>query len=197
MAVELRCIESGHTEKRWTLEVGGQACVMRDAAGAVVATFPREDAARRFRTPSMTEGTRHFAIAFDEQTVRFDVDPGGLSQIEDFLHRTPSPPRVVAMPHTGVAAGGAGARRARAGSAGSGGGAVKTLKAIIGLLALLYGGAQVVQLAMLLGQNGPSSPYRAGAVAGSATGVFIGVMVCLLCFRSIVRQSKRRQAMAG
>ncbi|MCI0363718.1 MAG: hypothetical protein L0Y44_10905 [Phycisphaerales bacterium] len=86
MAVELRCIEEGHEDKRWMLDLNGPKATLLTMHGQVVMEFGRGDAYSRFRMPGLAGDARHFAINLDEQTVRFAVDPVGLQQIEKFLN---------------------------------------------------------------------------------------------------------------
>ena len=87
MIIELKCIEKGHTDKRWRLNVKGEAAVLSTITGEEVARFPQSDALKRFKMPGLLEDERHFAIAFDEQTVRFALDVGSLNKIENFLYQ--------------------------------------------------------------------------------------------------------------
>jgi hypothetical protein len=91
MIIELKCAEPGHTDKKWLLELQGHSALLTTVAGDSVGSFSREEARSRFRLPSLAEQQSHFAIALEEQTVRFNVAGGQLNQIERFLD--PPPPR--------------------------------------------------------------------------------------------------------
>jgi hypothetical protein len=106
MAVELKCVEEGHTDKKWVLDVAGSVAVLKTLNGDVLAQFAPQDAQQRFKLPGLAEGTRHFAIALDEQTIRFAVDVMGLQQIEKFLARSVARPAhvMVSRPANGLSA---------------------------------------------------------------------------------------------
>src|SRR5687768_8573194 len=87
MGIELRCVEEGHTDKRWILDVTGPIAMLKTLTGELVTQFSPAEANQRFRLPGLAEGARYFSINLDEQTVRFAVDPLGLQHIETFLNR--------------------------------------------------------------------------------------------------------------
>lgn len=187
MPVELRCAEEGHTDKRWLLEVRGQVCVLLDTNGGTVAIFSRAEALRRFKTPSITDGTRHFAIELDEQTVRFDVTPGSVSQIEDFMNRTGPPPAIAAMQmeQSGASTSRHGADRTQSRLA-------IAVKLAIAAVSTMYATSMAMRLVDSHAAQGRVNFDLPTTIGGAAA----GVVVAFLCLHSVLHGPTRREVMA-
>jgi len=180
MAVELKCAEEGHADKRWILHVNGPVAILATPDEQVVARFPQADALKRFKLPGLADDTKHFSIQFDEQVVKFHVAPAELSQIEDFLNRQSAQPLRAIAPVSSAPAmiDGVVPDESMDGPRAS-----PHVKIFFGLLATVYTMWQGVSLIGSL-KHGSRSP---AFLSGQIVGVIIGALVAFLFFRRAMR----------
>jgi hypothetical protein len=86
MAIQLRCVD--HKSEVWSLDLGGEAVVVRDAAGASVGEFTIQAAAGHFQLPSFSQSIKYLGITLDATVYRFDVSKDDLRQIKALINRS-------------------------------------------------------------------------------------------------------------
>lgn len=87
MSVRIRCVDKDCKGQEWTLELGADKVVVRDASGRTVGEFPPADAASRFQMPSFSDNIKYFGITLGDQIRRFDITKDGLREIKAFNNR--------------------------------------------------------------------------------------------------------------
>lgn len=100
MAVELRCVDRDRKGEIWSLDIGTEKVVVRDASGTAAAEFTPEEAVGRFQMPSFSENVKYFGIALGDPIRRFDVSKDGLREIKGLINRmiqTSGPEAVAAL----------------------------------------------------------------------------------------------------
>jgi hypothetical protein len=190
MIIELKCVEQGHTDKRWHLDIKGEAAVLATVSGEEVARFPQADALKRFKMPGLLENERHFAIAFDEQTVRFALDIGALNKIENFLYKpVAAAPAPAPLPKIGniapIIAG-----RPTSVPMKSSTRVTTPVKVLFALIGLAIFGAQICLTFMEFQRDVPRSAYFLGGIVGRLTCALVGVLITVMCVQSIRRNSR-------
>lgn len=88
MAVPIRCIGRGRDGQVWSLDLGSEKVVVRDAAGATLAELLPEEAVLRFQMPSFTQSVKYFNITLGDGPQSFMVSKEGLAEIKAFTNRT-------------------------------------------------------------------------------------------------------------
>lgn len=87
MGISMTCVDKDEKGSVWTLDLGADEVVLRDAAGRPAARIPVGEAGGRLVLPSFSENVKYFAVPVGDQFRRFSVPRQGLKEIRAYVNR--------------------------------------------------------------------------------------------------------------
>jgi len=88
MAIQLRCVERALKDQVWTLELGEEKALLKNATGATVGEFTPADVLERLQLPSFSKSIKYLIIPVGQDKIQFDVGKNELQQVKDFMNRS-------------------------------------------------------------------------------------------------------------